>query len=51
MRSRTADAAASLVEALLDLLDAFLAVRPRTYLATALIVAAAICFAAWGPSL
>lgn len=51
MRSRTADAATALVEGLLDLLDAFLAVRPRTYLATALIVSAAICFAAWGPSL
>ena len=51
MKSRAADAAAAAVEGLLDLVDAFLRVPPRTYLAVALAVVAAVCFAAWGPTL
>lgn len=51
MRSWATDAAVSVVEAAIELLDGFTAIRPRTYLVTALVVAAITCFAAWGPSL
>lgn len=42
MRSWAADAVASFVEALLDLVDAFAAVRPRVYVVTALLVLAVV---------
>ena len=51
MRSRTADAATALVEGLLDLLDAFLAVPARVYLLVSLVVVVVIVFAAVGPHL
>lgn len=49
MRPWIVDFSHSLVEGILDLIDAFALVRPRTYLIVALVVAAVTLFAALGP--
>ena len=51
MRSWATDALVSAVEAVLEILDTFTAIKARTYLVTALIVIVVTCFAAWGPNL
>lgn len=51
MRSWTTDALAAMVEALLDLFDAFLSVPARVYLLVSALVLIVISFAIWGPHL
>ncbi len=51
MRSWSTDALVAVVEAVLDLLDAFLKVPARVYLLVSALVLAVILFASWGPHL